>query len=277
MAAQETELPHHLQVVVDWFVAACQADERVVAAFLAGSYARGIVDAYSDLDLCLITTDAAYDAFFAEREDFLRRLGEPTFLEDYHGSGVDLVTFMFADGAEGELVFGRESDFLHMHKGPYTVLVDKKRLLAGAVFPGYRPDQSEQVETLHGLIYWFWHDLSHHFITPLARGQIWGAYGALEDLRRTCVNLARLRQNFAVEVDGYEKVEQAIPIEQLSPLQATCCPLEREAMLQAIFVIVHFYQEVAPPLAQAHGIPYPAELERVMYDRLEQLRSASRD
>ena len=45
------------------FVAACQADERVVAAFLGGSYARGTADAYSDLDLCLITTDEAYEDF----------------------------------------------------------------------------------------------------------------------------------------------------------------------------------------------------------------------
>lgn len=277
MAVQETELPHHLQVVVDRFVAACQADERVVAAFLAGSYARGAADAYSDLDLCVITSDAGYAAFFAEREAFLRRLGEPTFLEDYHGSGVDLAFFMFAGGAEGELVFGRESHFQQMHEGPYTVLVDKQRLLAGVVFSGYRPERAEQIETLHGLISWFWHDLSHHFITPLARGQLWSAYGSLEDLRRTCANLARLRQNFAVAAEGYEKVEQAIPKEQLARLQVTCCPLEREAMLQAVFAIVHFYQEVAPPLAQAYGIPYSAELERVMYARLEQLRRAEHD
>lgn len=273
MAAQETKLPHHFQVVIDRFVAACQADERVVAAFLGGSYARGTADAYSDLDLCLITTDAAYEAFVAEHEAFLRRLGEPMFLEDYHGYGVDLVCFVFADGTEGELVFGRESHFLHMHEGPYTTLLDKKRLLAGTVFPGYRPTQAEQIETLHGLIYWFWHDLSHHFIVPLARGRLWSAYGGLEDLRRTCVNLARLRQNFSAEADGYEKVEQAIPIEQLLSLQATYCPLEREAMLQAVLVIVHFYQEVAPSLAQAHGIPYPTELEHVLYDRLETLRT----
>lgn len=273
MGAQESNLPDHLELVIDRFVAACQADERVVAAFLGGSYARGTADAYSDLDLCLITTDAAYEAFFAEREAFLRRLGEPILLEEYHGSGVDLVCFMFADGTDGELVFGRESHFLHTHEGPYTVLLDKKRLLAGAAFAGYGPTQAEQIETLHGLIYWFWHDLSHHFIVPMARGRLWSAYGGLEALRLTCVNLARLRQNFAAEADGYEKVEQAIPIEQLLPLETTYCPLEREAMLQAALVIVHFYQEVAPSLAQAYGIPYPAELEHVQYDRLERLRA----
>ena len=33
-------LPHH-QAVIDRFVAACQADARVVAAFLYGSHASG--------------------------------------------------------------------------------------------------------------------------------------------------------------------------------------------------------------------------------------------
>ncbi len=45
-------------------------------------------------------------------------------------------------------------------------------------------------------------------------------------------------------------------------------------MLQAALVIVRFYQELAPPLARSHGITYPADLERVMYDRLERLCNA---
>src|SRR5258708_20933907 len=271
MDAQEIEQPQNHQVVMNRFVAACQADERVVAAFLGGSYARDAADAYSDLDLYLITTDEAYDDFFAGREAFIRRLGEPVFLEDYHG---DSVFFFFTDGTEGELGLGRESHFTDIHGGPYRVLLDKKGILAGAVFPWPEVAQAEQIETLRGIISWFWHDLCHHFITPLARGQIWSACGGLQDLRLSCVNLARLRENFQAPPEGYEKVEQAIPVEQLAPLQATFCPLERDAMLQAALVIVRFYQDLAPPLARAHGIPYPADLERVMFDRLEQLCKA---
>ena len=270
MDAQVIQQPHH-QVVMNRFVAACQADERVVAAFLGGSYARGTADAYSDLDFGLITTDEAYNGFFAGRKAFIRRLGEPVFMEDYTGDGGDFVFFIFPDGTEVELALGRESHFTHIHSGPYRVLLDKKGILAGAVFSWHEPARAEQIETLRRLVYWFWHDLSHHFITTMARGQIWSAYGALEDLRLTCVNLARLRQNFSAEAEGYEKVEQATPVEQLSPLQATFCPMERDAMLQAALVIVRFYQELAPPLAQVHGITYPADLARVMYDRLEQL------
>lgn len=271
MPPQQIQPPHNHQTVINRFIAACQADERVVAAFLGGSYASGTTDAYSDLDLYLITTDEAYDDFFAGREAFMRLLGEPVFLEDFHGFGADFVFFIFPDGTEGELGLGRESHFHHLHGGPYQVLLDKKGILEGVVFPSYEAPQTEQIETLHRLIYWFWHDLSHHFITSLARGRLWSAYGALEDLRLTCVNLARLRQNFHAEAEGYEKVEQALPVEQLSPLQSTFCPMERSAMLQAALVIIRFYQELAPPLAHAHGITYPIALERLMYSRLEHL------
>ena len=202
MDAQEMQMPPNHRDIMNRLIAACQADKRVVAAFIGGSYARGATDAYSDLDLGLIITDEAYEDFFAGREDFIRRLGEPIFLEGYHGDGGDYVFSIFSDGTEVELLPGRESHFTQIHKGPYRVLLDKKGILAGAIFSGYQPAQSEQIETLHGLIYWFWHNLTHHFITPMARGQIWSAYGALEDLRLACVNLVRLRQDFEAEAEG---------------------------------------------------------------------------
>ena len=263
--------PHHHQVIMNRFVAACQADARVVAATLYGSYARDAADTYSDLDLGLITTDAAYEDFVAKREAFIRLLGEPLFLEDFDLP--NLVFVIFPGGTEVELALGHESQFHHTHGGPYRVLLDKKNLLAGAVFPRSQPAPAEQIETLRRLVSWFWHDLSH-FIAAMGRGQLWWAYGQLEALRRYCVNLARLRHDFAAAAEGYEKVEQAIPVEQLSSLQATYCPLEPGAMLQAARVIVRFYQELAPLLARIHGITYPADLARVMSDRLEQLPHA---
>jgi predicted nucleotidyltransferase len=274
---QGIQLPANLQTILDRFVAVCQTDERVTAAFLGGSFARGAGDAYSDLDLNIITTDAAYDDFFAGRAAFIRQLGEPVFLQDAEIGGADFVFFTLADGTEGaecELGLGRESHFTHMHAGPYLILLDRKGMLAGASFPWPYVAQAEQIETLRHMISWFWHDLSHHFITPLARGQLWSAYGGLEDLRRTCVNLARLSEHFSAEAEGYEKVEQALPVARLAQLQESCCLLECEPMLQAARVIVSYYERVAPPLAQAHTIPYPTELARLMTDRLERLRAA---
>jgi hypothetical protein len=274
MDSPELQLSHKHQIFMTRFVAACQADARVVAAFLRGSYASGTADAYSDLDLSLITTDEAYEDFLAGREAFMRLLGEPLFLETFHRP--NFAFFIFPDGTEGELALGRASDFTHMNRGSYRVLLDKTGILAGAVFPGYEPTQAEQIETLRRQVTWFWHDLSH-FITAIGRGQLWWAHGQLEALRLYCINLARLRQNFSdgdVGAEGYFKLEQALPVAQLSPLQATYCPLERDAMLQAALAIVRFFQELALLLTQTHGIAYPAALERVMLDRLDKLKTA---
>jgi len=264
-------LPAGRQAVVDRFVAACEADERVLAAFLGGSHARGEADAYSDLDLGLITTDAAYEDSLAGLGAFIRRLGEPIFLESFGRPYIHF--FILADGTECELALGREGDFRQIHAGPFHVLLDKTGILRGVAFEWPEVDRAEQSETLRRLVAWFWHDLAH-FTAAIGRGQLWWAQGQLEILRLVCVNLARLDENFAAEADGYEKVEKAVPLERLSPLEATVCPLERDAMLRAALAIVRFYRALARPLARAHGIPYPDRLDRIMSDRLEALRDA---
>ena len=95
MDAQELQLPHHHHVIMNRFVAAGLADERVVAAFLGGSYARGTPDAYSDLDLYLITTDEAFNDFLAGSQAFIQLLGKPVFLEDFKGDWGEFVFFIF--------------------------------------------------------------------------------------------------------------------------------------------------------------------------------------
>jgi predicted nucleotidyltransferase len=267
--ANETRLPLSQQTVVDRFVIACQADGRIVAAFLGGSYARDAADAYSDLDLYLITTDEDFNDFYAQRHAFVQLLGEPVFIESFDIPNI--VFYILADGTEGELGLGCESRFADLHRGPYKVLLDKKGILTGAVFADQVPDMVEQTEKLRRLINWFWHDMSH-FITALGRGQLWWAQGQLEELRHYCVNLARLRNNFADADAGHEpyfKLENVLPVEQLSSLQPTFCAMARAEMLASSLALVEFYKELAIPLAKTHGIIYPEILEQVMIRRLE--------
>jgi hypothetical protein len=156
------------------------------------------------------------------------------------------------------------------------VLLDKKGILAGVEFGDHQRAQHEQVETTRRQVYWFWHDLSH-FLTAMGRGQLWWAQGQLEVLRRCCISLARIRQDFAdadaVE-DPYFKVDKAIPASDLAlaPLQATFTPMEPGAMLRSALAIIAFYQELAHLLVERHGLSYPADLERVTLARLERLR-----
>jgi predicted nucleotidyltransferase len=258
------------QALLQRFTAACEADDRVVAAFLGGSFATGTADAYSDLDIYLVTTDDAYDAFFSERQAFMQRLGQPVFLEDFNDFGFDMLLFTFADGAEGELALGRESNFDHIHGGPYKVLVDKKGLLTGKTFPLFQLTAEDQLKTLRHTIYWFWEAVSH-FAAAMGREQLWTAFGSLEEMRRECLRLLRLQHDFTAEALSYFKIEKALPEEVLLPLKATFGPLETGPMLEAAHTILQVYRKTARPLASKHGIPYPADLDRVLSTRLHNL------
>jgi hypothetical protein len=258
----------NLEPFIERFIEACQADDRVIAAFLSGSHAAGQPDEHSDVDLCLIATDADRDALWEDREAFLRQFGEPLLLEDFGGN--ETAFFILADGTEGELTFGSEHNAAEIHRGPYRALVDKTGVLSRATFVGHAPGREEQVEVLRRQVQWFWHDFSH-FMAAIGRGQLWWAAGQLQALRDYCVTLARLKADFAAEAEGYDKLDQAVPGLELAPLAETYVSMEREPMLAAVRQILAFYATTAPALAEAHGLRYPAELERIMLERFRAL------
>src|ERR1044071_535853 len=179
MVSQGIQLRPDQQAFVDRFVEACRVDDRIVAAFLGGSYAKGHADAYSDVDLCVITTDQSFENFLNTREAFLRSLGDLVFLETF--GNPTSAFYIFADDTEGELNFGNENRLTQIHSGEFKTLLDKKNILAKATFPPFEPSSSEQMEKLRREIYVFWHELSH-FITAMGRNQLWWARGQLEAL-----------------------------------------------------------------------------------------------
>ncbi len=275
MQFPDTQVADH-RTILERFVSLCRADARVAAAFLGGSYAAGTADAHSDLDLYLVTTDEDFAAFIAVKEDFIRQLGAPLFLEDW--GTPHCCFFILADGTEGELWIGQAGRFAHIHGGPFLVLVDKQGLLAHAEFPKHIAERDEQRRFLQRQIMSFWHEVGH-FRKALARDEAWFAYGSLEVMRKICANLARLRYNFedsGVGDEPYFKIEQAMPVEQLAALQVTFCPLEITALRTAGLVILQFYRQVATELAAAHGLPYPAELERLAFVGLQQTAQEER-
>jgi predicted nucleotidyltransferase len=256
--------------VIDRFVEACSADERIVAAFLGGSLAREEADGFSDLDLCVITTDDAIDDVGADRATLVRRLGEPLFLEDF---GIDRhVFFILSDGTEGEIFFFGEGELDRIDAGRIRSLLDARGILPGA-FPEPRPDPADQLEELRRALSWFWHDLSH-FTTAIGRGQLWWAAGQLEILRACCVNLVRIEHGVEAHDEPYEKLDGEIPPGELEALRSTFVPPERAALLEAAGRILAFYRGLAPDVAEAHGLAYPVELDRSMGARLERLGDA---
>jgi predicted nucleotidyltransferase len=276
MESVEAKLTPLHRAFVDRFVQACRVDDRVLAACLIGSYAKGNADPYSDIDLMVITTDSTVDQFYHQRESFLRSLGDLVFLEDW---GIpDIAFHIFADGTEGELYFGSEGWLSQLYNAPFHTLLDKRNILAGVTYSssGKALDVQKQTEKLRQNIHGFWHETSH-FITAMGRGQLWWAQGQLEALRSICVNLARLQNDFGDTGAGdepYFKIENSMSVEKLAPLQTTFSPMERNALLQSMQVIISFYEAVARSLAKTHNIPYPERLENVMRIRLKNLQDA---
>ncbi len=261
--------PDH-EAFIGRFAAACHADPRIAAAFVGGSRGAGTADAHADSDLYLLLPDAAYDAFFQERRSFMARLGDPAFLEDFNGFGFDMVLFIYADGVDGELVLARTSAFVHLPSGPFRVLLDRDGILPRQAFPPITPPTAEeQREHVRWLVAWFWRDLSQ-LSRWLARGRLWSAYAHLEMARHTCLGLVRAQHAWSPALGSYEKIELVVEAEDLEAFQRTFCRVERAALVEAVRGLLAIYLQVAPPLATAHGLAYPAKLEHAVLERLEQ-------
>jgi predicted nucleotidyltransferase len=254
---------------LDRFVAACEQDDRIVAAFLGGSHGRGEADAYSDVDLCVIARDDAYDALLADRAAFVGRLGTPLFLEDFGNE--TLVFFILDDGTEGEIFVGSQGRLEELEPGPtYLTLFDPGGILEGVAFREEQVDPEGQREQLRQALAWFWHELSH-FVTAIGRDELWWAAGQLESLRGHCVNLVRIEHGAFAGEEPYEKLDRTIDPAELSSIEETFVPIERKALLRAARQLVRFYLSKAPGVAEANGAAYPSALEQLMVKRLDEL------
>lgn len=216
--------PDDLQPFLDRFVAACERDERVVAAVLGGSRGRGEADTFSDVDLCVIARDDAFEALVGDRAGFVGQLGTPLFLENFGNEGLEF--FILDDGTEGEIFFGNEGRLEELEPGPtYRTLFDPGGILEGVAFREERADPADQREVLRQTLAWFWHELSH-FITAIGRGQLWWAAGQLEALRGHCVNLVRIDHGLFAGEEPYEKLDRTIDPAALSSIEDTFVPIE---------------------------------------------------
>lgn len=82
-----------------------EANPRVVAVWLAGSFGRETEDAWSDLDLHIAVADEHYPAFWAERPRLFERVGRPVLIQpempsngSLPGGSFQLVLYASPDG-----------------------------------------------------------------------------------------------------------------------------------------------------------------------------------
>jgi predicted nucleotidyltransferase len=255
--------------VLDDVIDVCAADERILAAFVGGSHARGAADAFSDIDLCFVVADHAWDDVVAGRGELIRRLGEVLFLEDFGRE--DRMFAILADGTDLECNFVRVGALDALEAGPFRVLLDPQGILAGRVFPEHPPDAEASIRELPRILSWFWHELTH-FTTALGRDELWWAAGQLEALRNLRINLERIHQGAAPDEEPYWKLDRELETARVEPLRATFVPIDRDALLGAGLEVVASFRERGRETALAHGLAYPEELDRLITRHLEDLQ-----
>ncbi|HEX6475066.1 MAG TPA: aminoglycoside 6-adenylyltransferase, partial [Candidatus Limnocylindria bacterium] len=182
-------------------------DPRIVGLVLYGSRAAGTADAYSDMDVGVISTDAAVEEVIRDRAALIGRVGEPLFLEDFgepanaHVILADGVAFEFIVRAIGKVV----------DDGPHRIVLDKNGHLAVALARKAEPDVvASSDEEVRKLIHYFWHEVEH-VVTALGRQQLTWAHGGLEEMRGICLRLGRINAGAEPEdEEPYWKVDGAL-------------------------------------------------------------------
>ena len=254
--------------LIERLIEVCARDERVVAVFEGGSRARGEADEHSDIDASVIVADDAYAEILDAKAAFVGAITDSLFVEDF---GIDHMAFVITqDGVELELHLFRVSDLDSIHAGRHRVLMDPRDLLQGRIFSPEAPNEAARIRQLREILMWFWHDLGQ-FTTAIARGQLWWAAGQLEQLRNACINLVRIEQGGEAEDEPYWKLDVELTTAALEPVRSTFVPIERGDLLGAGRDVLAFFRAHGPAVAQAHGLTYPAELDRLIGGRLDDL------
>jgi predicted nucleotidyltransferase len=161
---------------------ALEKDSRVVAAWLTGSFAAGIADEWSDIDVCSVIDDDDFASFVQHRLDVYNRVGEivatqsigPSQNSENHGSQFDLLIYRG----------GMEVDWtlmpLHLADRPgwARLLFDRRDIPVDELLPESADQQRAQ---LQDQLDFFW-AMAAVGLKEVGRGYTTGAAASVERL-----------------------------------------------------------------------------------------------
>lgn len=220
---------HVLPMPLEPFEAAMQDDARVLGALYTGSLGRGSADRFSDLDIDLWVTDAAFAQMASSLQDILSFLGTIRFS---YPRGNGCTAFVGEDWQRVDLwLHQRSEEDLPSAYAQARILKDTDQFLAHAlarveqeaVTVSWEHARASIEEAIDSQIYLSLHN---------ARGAIWSALGEVS-YRTTelYVLLAALRGSRSY---GYRYVEQLLsPAEQVLLTEAWPTQPSRQEVVRA--------------------------------------------
>lgn len=241
-------------------------DDRIRAAWVAGSYAAGTADAYSDLDLHAVITDDAVDWFRDHWRSVAIGITGPAVLADPIPNVLGGLVIT-PDWRHLDLVLYPVSGLSVDPAAPRKVLFDHDRLLP-APTPVPDPFAPGAPHFPTATVNLFWYFLGNLPVT-VGRGEVIVALGGVQALRDLLVELM-LAERGIRRSGGRKRLNPFLSDEQRSILEAIPPADARvPAIVAAIRVITDDFLVRGRRLAESVDAEWPHPLVEATLDHLD--------
>jgi len=243
---------------------AAQGDPDIVGMVIKGSFALGIADEFSDLDLSLVITDGNFDEVFARRPQLVSAPGDvvATFTGEHVGLP-RLRIVLYDDLVHVDFSYVRLGEFPNKPEDlPCRVIWERGGLLSNRLAAATHPSPHIDAAWLEARM-WTWVWYTH---TKILRGELYEALNGLQ-LLRTWVLFPLLAVTRGQRPGGSRRAEQLVG-ELQEDFEATVAAPDRPATMKALEKCVELYLQLADPILEQQGVEKAERARRPVLDAL---------
>lgn len=234
------------QLVIDKAIQVCQQDPEAIGLAAGGSWISGEIDAYSDLDLVLVTSrQIAPDV--SQMRDYASRFGPllASFRGDHVGEPRLLIALYESPLLHVDIKFLTPVEFYERVENP-VVLWERDRLLTTIIQQStaqYPPVDFQATEDR----FWIW---MHYAALKVGRGEFFEAIDFLAFVRNAVLGPLLHLKNGGLP-RGVRRAETAFDAVDLARLRKTVATPDRDALLLSLTEAMNLYEELRDALAPA--------------------------
>ena len=253
------KLPLHL-AKIDKAARAGIGMPQLEGMIISGSFALGIADAYSDVDLKLVTTDEGYDDVADALDRLIDGCGRVVARFSAEHTGLpELTIVLYDDLVHVDFLPVRLSELYSKNAGmPALILWDRSDRVARELDRPSPPPSPVDLEWIERRVWtWFW-----YLQSKVLRGEIYEALDGLAWLRAT-VLFPLLGATRATAVAGARRIEPLLK-ELASDFAATSSRSEGAEVMEALRATARLYELLADPLLEKNSVATEDAARRVV-------------
>lgn len=231
-----------------------QADQRFVGVAAAGSFATGMMDEFSDLDLVIAVEPDEIEAVSDDRPRVAAGLGPLVAAFTGEHVGEPRVLICLYEGDEGDPPLHVDLKFVALHDVAHrvddlVVLWERDGRVTRALQAGEARFPSPDLQWIEDR-FWIW---IHYGATKLGRGELFEAVDFLAFLRARVFGPLILLEAGA-QPSGVRRVETVAP-SRAAELRATVCPYDAADCARALYAAADLYRSLRHSLGPGRVVP----------------------